>query len=137
MSSEKHRGDAARWALQAQADVRAAQASRAAGAYEWACFQAQQAAEKAVKAVWLHLSEDPWGHSVFKLIDELTEPPRGDLLSRFGVAAKQLDKLYVPTRYPNGLPELTPHEAFSDQDAAEAIQLAEAIVDGCAELTDS
>ncbi|HDL85732.1 MAG TPA: HEPN domain-containing protein, partial [Candidatus Acetothermia bacterium] len=41
------------WLTQAHRDVEQAQDSRAAGRHEWACFAAQQAAEKAVKA--LHL----------------------------------------------------------------------------------
>lgn len=35
---------------QAEADLRAADHSMAGGSYEWACFQAQQAGEKALKA---------------------------------------------------------------------------------------
>ena len=40
-----------RWLLQAEADLSAARDSERSGHYEWACFQAQQSAEKAVKAL--------------------------------------------------------------------------------------
>ncbi len=32
--------------------------------YEWAAFAAQQAAEKALKALILSLGGEPWGHSI-------------------------------------------------------------------------
>ena len=36
-----------------------------------ACFHAQQAGEKALKAVWYYADADPWGHSIRKLIEDL------------------------------------------------------------------
>jgi len=36
--------------------------------FEWSCFIAQQAAEKAVKTVFQKLNTVAWGHSVFELI---------------------------------------------------------------------
>jgi len=39
-----------------------------------------------------------------------------------------LDRFYIPTRYPNGLPELTPGEAYVDEDAEECIQRASEIL---------
>ncbi len=41
------------------------------GYYEWACFSAQQAAEKAVKALYQELGIDVWGHSIWRLLDRL------------------------------------------------------------------
>jgi HEPN domain-containing protein len=38
-----------------------------------------------------------------------------------------LDRFYIPTRYPNGLPAGVPHDYFSREDAAQAIAAAEAI----------
>lgn len=43
-------------------------------------------------------------------------------------AAKVLDKLYIPTRYPNGLVEGAPTEFFTRQEAEHAIRCAEAIL---------
>jgi hypothetical protein len=70
----------------------------------------QQAAEKAVKSVWHLRGGDPWGHSVQRLSAELEGFDaelfriRGDLLPE----GSKLDKYYIPTRYPNGLPDLVP-----------------------------
>jgi HEPN domain-containing protein len=128
MSAEKTGKEALRWMSQAQSDVAAAKDSAKAGRFEWACFQCQQAAEKAMKACWFRLDLDPWGHSVAKLVDDL---PREIVGNRFADArepARQLDKLYIPTRYPNGLPDITPAEAYTAKEAADAIAAAETIL---------
>ena len=49
-------------------------------------------------------------------------------LARLDDAAMRLDRLYIPTRYPNGLPGGIPADAFSAQDASEAISQAETIL---------
>ncbi|MBI4493722.1 MAG: HEPN domain-containing protein [Chloroflexi bacterium] len=36
------------------------------GFHDWACFSAQQAAEKTVKAVLQRLGAEAWGHAVFE-----------------------------------------------------------------------
>jgi hypothetical protein len=43
MSREKNEHEARRWFRQARADLCAAERSAAAGSFEWACFQAEQA----------------------------------------------------------------------------------------------
>jgi HEPN domain-containing protein len=35
-----------------------------------------------------------------------------------------LDRFYIPTRYPNGLPDLTPAEAFTADDAEVCLEYA-------------
>lgn len=46
------------WLNQAIRDLGQAKDSYAAGRYQWVCFSAQQAAEKAVKALHLHLGQE-------------------------------------------------------------------------------
>ena len=92
-------------------------------------------AEKALKALWLFFELDPWGHSVYKLITEFTG---NTTLVDFADDGLLLDKLYIPTRYPNSLPGLTPHEAYGRNDANSAIKAAEKIVNLVSSLmTDS
>jgi HEPN domain-containing protein len=55
------------WYRQAERDLEQARDSRAAGRHEWACFAAHQAAEKAVKALHLHLGQEAWGHVAARL----------------------------------------------------------------------
>ena len=59
------------WFQQAKRDLEQAKSSRAEERHEWACFAAQQAAEKAVKALHLSLSQEAWGHVVARLLKEL------------------------------------------------------------------
>ncbi len=118
------------WLSQAHRDMEQAEMSRTAGHHEWACFAAQQAAEKVVKALHLSLGQETWGHVVRRLLAEL--PPElgvgEDLLDR----ARVLDGYYIPTRYPNGHPEGPPLDHYGDLQAREAIQHAHAIIDFCA-----
>ena len=68
------------WLMQAERDLEQAKSSRAEGRHEWACFAAQQSAEKAVKALHLFLGQEAWGHVVAKLLTELPIDVPADLL---------------------------------------------------------
>ena len=46
------------WFAQAEHDLRLAAVAQQAGSHEWACFAAQQAAEKAVKGLHLHQGQE-------------------------------------------------------------------------------
>ncbi len=129
MSDEKNKQEAQRWLDQARADLKAAEASLAAGSYEWACFQAQQAGEKAVKAFWYRNGEDPWGHSITRLVQDYPESSGQSFLLNLAPQAKALDKLYIPTRYPNGLPGSIPADVFTEQEARVAIDTARQVID--------
>ena len=52
------------WMAQAKPDLEHASKDVADGYYEHACFEAEQAAEKAVRAVYLRRHEDARGHRV-------------------------------------------------------------------------
>ncbi|MYB52077.1 MAG: HEPN domain-containing protein [Acidobacteriia bacterium] len=96
-----------------------------------ACFNAHQAAEKAVKGV--HYAKGALvvvGHGIRQLIEDLNTPSIAVLLS----AARQLDLYYVPTRYPNGLDDGTPDEAFSSDQSSRALGLAQDIVTEAAHI---
>lgn len=84
-------------------------------------------AEKGLKAVWFLLDLDPWGHSCARLIRNLPEEPKAEFDSLLELALG-LDKLYLPTRYPDALPDLIPAEAFTKGEAGTAVQSAEAIL---------
>ena len=129
MSVEKYRKESVRWGQQAEADLKAAEGSLASGSCEWACFQAQQAGEKALKAFWFHHVYEPWGHSLVKLIQDFPDDTIRETLMKLMAQAKRLDKLYIPTRYPNGLPDSIPAEIYTPDDAREAIRSARELLD--------
>ncbi|MDQ7040160.1 MAG: HEPN domain-containing protein [Rhodothermus sp.] len=115
------------WWVQAEADLRHARHALEDEDFEWACFAAQQAAEKALKAVFEQRGQQVWGHSVTRMLQAL-EDQGVSIEEALLNAAKTLDKLYIPTRYPNGLAEGAPTEFFTRPEAEHAIRCAEAIL---------
>jgi HEPN domain-containing protein len=130
MSTEKNVYEALRWLRTAEGDLDAAAVLRENAKFAHACFHAQQAGEKALKAVWYYADADPWGHSIRKLIEDLENVDLSlyDRLKSLLRAGTILDRFYIPTRYPNGLPELTPGEAYQDEDAEECVRKATEIL---------
>ncbi|MDA2927860.1 HEPN domain-containing protein [Acidobacteria bacterium AH-259-G07] len=115
------------WLRQAQRDLEQAEDSRRAGRHEWACFAAQQAAEKSVKALHLHLGQEAWGHVIAKLLQELPETaPVSQALIEKG---RVLDNFYIPSGYPNAHPEGSPFEHYGPLQSEEAIAYAREIIE--------
>ena len=128
MSSEKRRSESLRWYATAENDYEVACILKENKRYSTACFHAQQSAEKALKAVWYLLEEEPpWGHSISKLLYLFIEKYKNyeGLFSSLDSGAKRLDQFYIPTRYPNGIPDITPQEAYGEDDAMNGISIAE------------
>jgi HEPN domain-containing protein len=118
------------WLRQAEGDLEHARHSLHAAHHEWACFAAHQAAEKAVRAAHARLGQEVWGHVVTELLDALRTTVSGidaTLLDR----ARALDKLYIPTRYPNGLAGGAPRDFYTRTEAERAIADAEVVVEVC------
>jgi HEPN domain-containing protein len=131
MSQSANRHQAERWLQTAEEDLRAAQTLLDHGIYAQACFYAQQSGEKAVKALWYVIDADPWGHSVQRLITEF--PRQADIPDRDGWIrhGALLDQFYIPTRYPNGLPDLTPGQVYHQEDATRGLEAARTLVTAC------
>jgi HEPN domain-containing protein len=119
------------WLRQAAADLEHAQTSLEQGDFEWSCFAAQQAAEKAIKAVFYHLHGDPWGHSLLALLEGLVDPVRASVTPELLDSARALDKQYILTRYPNGFAQGAPTDYYTRRDAEESIGHAESILSFC------
>jgi len=115
------------WFNQALRDIEQAEDSRKAGRHEWACFAAQQATEKAVKALHLYMHQEAWGHVIAKLLKELPESVNipEDLIDK----ARVLDNFYIPTRYPNSHPEGAPFDHYGPLQSEEAIRYAREIIE--------
>ena len=115
------------WLSQATRDLEQAEDSRRAERHEWACFAAQQAAEKAVKALHLHIGQEAWGRVVALLLRDLPASIRvSDALVE---RAKVLDNFYIPSRYPNSHAEGAPFQHYGPLQSQDAIAYAREIVE--------
>jgi len=118
---------------QAKRDMEMAGTARESGFFEWACFISQQAAEKAVKAVFQAKGGSAIGHGIGALLRGLKDQgffvPEG-----IRKAAKKLDGYYIVSRYPDGMVEGTPADHFDLEDADGAIRSAGEILRFCEDI---
>jgi HEPN domain-containing protein len=114
---------------QALSDLRHARNASGAGDFDWAAFAAHQVAEKAIKALYQKLHLDAWGHTLSVLLASL--PAEASAPAGLVDTAKQLDKHYIPTRYPNGFERGAPADFYTREEADRAISQAEAILEFC------
>jgi HEPN domain-containing protein len=112
-----------RWLEQAKEDLKWARMLAEKGGYHIACFLAQQVAEKAIKAL-LYASGETivLGHSVNMLAQKAAQYSKkiGEKSGKWSV----LDSYYIPTRYPNGLPDSIPAKVYNREIAIKAVDLA-------------
>lgn len=97
------------------------------GGYHIACFLSQQVAEKALKAfLYAQGEEVVLGHSVERLCDRASDydPAFVEGKERWAI----LDGFYIPTRYPNSLPDSIPARVYTRGAAEEAVKLAAEVV---------
>ncbi|WP_174591211.1 HEPN domain-containing protein [Methanocella conradii] len=119
-----YKEEALRWLTQAKDEFKDAEELRKRGRLYLALFLFQQATEKALKA-YQYLKagsfEVFWTHSMAVEVD----PDFKEVIN-----AKKLDKYYVITRYPNGLPGGVPSRFFDDpEEAEEAMRLAKGVIE--------
>lgn len=114
------------WLAQAERDLAAAGESLRAGYYEWAAFQAQQSAEKALKALLRYHHHEARGHTLIHLLEALqglVQVP-ADLWP----CARELDRHYIQPRYPNSFASGYPAEFYDLETAQRALQHARTIL---------
>ena len=117
------------WMKQANRDLQQARILLENQGYEWACFAAQQSAEKAVKALFQKLAADAWGSSVTMLLANLPESvkPAAELINK----AKELDKHYIASRYPDSYPTGAPFQYYTKAEAERSIQYSDEVIRFC------
>ena len=120
------------WFHQAQADLAQAQLSADAGHHEWACFACHQAVEKALKALHLFHGQQNWGHGLGRSFRDLPSVVAQALAAQVADLEDRLrvlDALYIPTRYPDSLPEGAPTDHFGRLQSHDALCHARALLD--------
>ncbi len=117
-----------RWLEQAEADRRGGQLLLDGGSYHLACFVAQQIAEKALKAyIYAQGEEIVAGHSVEALCRWASE--FDESFNELREVVAPLDAYYIPTRYPNGLPDSIPAKVYTRPVAREVLGLADKVLE--------
>ena len=122
-----YKSEATRWLRQAEQDLMDASYNKDGERFNISCFLCQQASEKAIKAfLYLKGAEDVWGHS---LIDLCEDAKIFDMFfDTIKSEARQLDKYYELTRYPEFLPGGICSEAFDVNDDDRAYELSGFVV---------
>ena len=110
------------WLDQAERDLSLAREIQASYP-ESSVFSAQQAAEKAAKALWIAERPEtpPRTHAVDRLLGDLGAPV--ELVE----AGSALAEAYVTSRYPD-VAAMAPFRALRERDSAQAVSQAEEIV---------
>ena len=129
------REEAKRWLEQAREDLKWAQRLATEGGYHIACFLAQQIAEKALKAFLYAQGEmNVFGHAVSVLASRAAQYEKN--IEEKVADWATLDGYYIPTRYPNGLPDGIPARVYNQKIAQEAVSLASDVINTVAHFTD-
>ena len=112
------------WYQQALHELEAARVLRRESFWDTCSLMCQQAAEKAVKAVWIDAKSDdpPRTHWAEELAEKLGAP--GDVVD----AASVLVAGYTVTRYPEGPWGGPPFLSYSQEDADDSIVRAELVL---------
>ncbi|MBI4483997.1 MAG: HEPN domain-containing protein [Acidobacteria bacterium] len=118
-----------RWLRQADHDLTVAQTHQERGNYSDACFMAEQASQKALKAFLVAQGRRSVPiHSVAHLAERCSQID-GDFATHI-VTGRILDQYYIPTRYPDALaPPAVPFESYTREQGEKAVVAARAILD--------
>ncbi|MFQ6028493.1 MAG: HEPN domain-containing protein [Dehalococcoidia bacterium] len=116
---------ARRWLAQAEYSLRMTRSMVEGGFGAGACFHAEQTAQLALKAFLFSAGRRFVNiHSVRELAINCSNHDQG--FAAFVEYGLVLDRYYLPTRYPDVLPEpAVPFESFTRQDADQALEFVE------------
>ena len=121
------------WIEQAKGEFKAAKDLYSTNNYAWCCFTCYQASEKALKAILEHFRTPTIGHNLIVLVSEIAKFV--DVPKAVRDACRILNRYYIPTRYPNAFPSGAPVHMFNEDDAREALKLAEVVLNFAKEVT--
>ena len=121
------------WLGQARRELGSCSGLLQGGYFEQVCFHAQQAAEKALKAVaYLGGARQVLGHSCLRLVKQLKETHPSLAAQRD--SACLLDQVYISSRYPIDDMQVAPYELFPRSQAEDLMGRARQIVDASARI---
>ncbi len=123
--------DAQRWFRQCEDDYRFVKFLKKEGDFfDKGCFMAQQAGEKALKScLYATGKRRVIGHSLYEMTEELSK--QDNRFRNIVSESKRLDRFYIPTRYPNGIPGGSPFQVYDKEDLNKAFEDLKKIVEIC------
>ena len=84
--------------------------------FNGAVFYFIQAAEKAIKALLYLFNLQPWGHSILNLLNEY-EKKGTQISTELKQNAKEFERHYSRSRYPDASPPKAPKDAYNEKAA--------------------
>ncbi len=84
--------------------------------------------EKAAKALLYSIGKSPFGYSVRELLLRYAEAKHESLEELLSLAS-ELDRHYVPSRYPNAIPSGTPHQSYDEVVSRRALEYATKVIE--------
>ncbi len=119
---------AARWLSQAEYDLKKARELLATKDYAYACFFAEQSAQKAIKAfLFFRGRRFVPEHSVKVLIGQAADFER-DAFAPLIQGGAKIDRHYLASRYPDAVPDpAVPYDLYTEDEAEEAVAIAKSI----------
>ncbi len=97
------------WLRQAERNLKSAEVNYQYGLYEESCYESQQCAKKAVKGLLAHLHREERGNAITLLLRSVTLEVPSEVLE----CAQELDKHYIPSRYPDAYDEGGPLDYYN------------------------
>ncbi len=113
-----------RYKRQADHTLASARRDLEAGDFDWACFKSQQSAEVAVKGYVRATREYVTGHSLMKLLVAVGSEVPAEIVD----CGRELDKVYIPSRYPDAYDAGAPMDYYRTSDAEHAVDCAARIL---------
>src|SRR3989338_10074087 len=109
--------DSEKWLEKARGDLKASKDSLNSKNYEWACFQAQQASEKALKSLYIKKYK-----KLLKIHDLVLLARKINAPKEIIVLCSKINPAYTDARYPDLSRD------YSEKDAQEIINFAEEVL---------
>lgn len=121
-----------RWRSEADQALASAEREAAAGAHNWACFLAEQAAQLGMKALLHGLGLGPWGHDL-PLLGARAAEAGIQVPAEIRHTLARLGRHDIPPRYPDAHAAGPPSQHYTEADSRQAAEDARtvlAFVDG-------
>ena len=124
------------WLKQAEYDLSASRLSYGNAFYEWACFQAEQSAEKAMKGLMVFCGYKPPKVHKLSILLKIIRRLRPDISGNINI--QSLQSYTFVSRYPFILPgdNSTPHDFIDEENAGECVAEAEIVLKIMSDILD-